>query len=475
MKPRKVRLLAFARRTWVLVAVAVACVALQLGAPRRALAGGDWLTLNDETATRLVADPSVGTGDQQEKDYAWGDVDRDQDTDLVVARKQPFTTSGKRRNVLFLNEGGVLVDRTDTLAPDFLDETNDRDIKLVDVDGDGWLDIVTATTFQEQPRILMNLGEDAGGWLGFAYDPERLPELVTDQQPAVGPHFCGLGVGDVNGDGLPDLYFADYGGIIVGEGNDLNDRLLINNPANPGFFLDETDARTEPAMIQSCFGTHADIADVNGDGFPDVIKTTGVGSSPPGVGCPEVSILYNDGTGVFDFQDTVYSGSAYHAAVADFTHDDRLDLFVVDDGQDAYLVNQGNDAQGRATFSTSSISPPATSGFGGNVTFADMDGDDNLDVLIADVDVDLGSCFDGRNLWILRGTGTGFADGPDDRYSGPEDTNDIAPIDIDGDGALDLVVGSCRSGMKVLMAPNVMIFDDGFESGDTGAWDLTVP
>lgn len=472
MTPPRLRSLVVARRA-PLAATVLACIVLPLGAPRDALAG-DWLTLTEETSTRLVADPSVGTADFEEKDYAWGDIDRDGDTDLVVARKQPFTTTGKRRNVLFLNENGVLVDRTDTLAPDFLDLTNDRDIGLVDVDGDGWLDVVTAPTFQEQPRVLMNLGEVAGQWRGLEWDPTRLPLLETPG--GIGPHFCGLGIGDVNGDDLPDLYFVDYGGTIVGEGNDLNDRLLINNPSNPGFFVDETNARTDNPMVQSCFGTHATIADMNGDTFPDVVKTTGVGSSPPGVGCPEISILYNDGTGVFVFQDPVYDGAPYHAAVADFTHDGRLDIFAVDDGADAYLVNQGNDAQNRAVFTTTDVGPPAGFGFGGNVTFADMDGDHNLDVLIADVDVDLGNCNSTtRNLWILRGNGAGFPGGPNDRWAGPANTNDMAPIDIDGDGALDLVAGSCQTGMRIFMAPNIMIFEDGFESGDTTVWSTTIP
>ena len=67
-----------------------------------------WVDLVDETAARMPAysnDPALSTNDLEEKDYAWGDVDNDGDIDLVVVRKQPFTTTGRRVNVLFMNEG----------------------------------------------------------------------------------------------------------------------------------------------------------------------------------------------------------------------------------------------------------------------------------------------------------------------------------------------------------------------------------
>ena len=98
-------------------------------------------------------------------------------------RKQPFTSTGRRRNVLLMNEDGVLVDRTNELASlsdvpgdeGFLTPTNDRDVVLSDVDGDGWLDIVTSVTLSDgepkhisHPRVYMNLGEDGGTWLGSA-------------------------------------------------------------------------------------------------------------------------------------------------------------------------------------------------------------------------------------------------------------------------------------------------------------------
>jgi hypothetical protein len=148
----------------------------------------------DETAARLVAAAGVGAADPDEKAFAWGDVDHDGDVDLVVARKQPFTTTGKRRNVLLLNESGVLVDRTAQYAAQsdvpldlgFLTPTNDRDILLADLDRDGWLDAVTAATESDgdpqhiaYPRVYVNRGEDAGGWRGFRHEAARIPPMLS--------------------------------------------------------------------------------------------------------------------------------------------------------------------------------------------------------------------------------------------------------------------------------------------------------
>ena len=71
----------------------------------------DWLTFHEDNAY-LVASNQLGLGDTEEKDYAWDDIDQDGDIDLICVRKQPFTSAGRYPNVLFMNEGGVLVDRT---------------------------------------------------------------------------------------------------------------------------------------------------------------------------------------------------------------------------------------------------------------------------------------------------------------------------------------------------------------------------
>lgn len=442
----------------------VAPLALAL-IPAAGWAGGDWVEYTNETATRIVAASGLALTDPEEKDFASGDLDRDGATDLVVVRKLPFTNAGPRRNVLFMNENGVMTDRTDTLAPDFLQATDDRNVEVVDVDGDGWLDVVTAGTFGEMPRVLMNLGDDIGGtWLGLDHDPARIPSLPS------GPKFCGLAAGDVTGDGFPDLYFTDYD-------NTLEDRLFIND--GTGFFSDQTALRLTAGMVSSVFGTDAEIVDVNGDGFNDIVKNNASGSNPPGGFGPNVSVLYNDGIGNFVFRDEIYTDSGYMIAPADFTQDGRVDFFVVDDSQDSYLINLGNDLDGRAEFSTHTVTNSSrTNFFGGNTKFADLDGDGILDVLVADVDTDIPGC--GRQLAALRGQGTPPAISYSDPLNGQSrpwlatGTFDVEPLHIDRDGNLDLWIGTC-TGTLVFMGIGPGIFLDGFESGNTVAWSAAVP
>src|SRR5688572_4498131 len=86
-----------------------------------ATAQAAWVNLSNQTATRMPtgAGQNVAaftTTDPEEKDYAWGDVDRDGDVDLVCVRKEPWTFAGGHRNVLYMNEGGILIDRASTKA-----------------------------------------------------------------------------------------------------------------------------------------------------------------------------------------------------------------------------------------------------------------------------------------------------------------------------------------------------------------------
>ena len=49
-----------------------------------------------------------------EKDFAWGDFDKDGDQDVICMRTFPGSIQGGFRDILFMNESGVLVDRKKT-------------------------------------------------------------------------------------------------------------------------------------------------------------------------------------------------------------------------------------------------------------------------------------------------------------------------------------------------------------------------
>ena len=428
-----------------------------------ALTGG-FGNFTNQTNQRLVCDPALGISDVEEKDYAWGDVDLDGDIDLVCVRKQPFTSEGRNINVLFMNEGGNLVDRTAEYATatdvagdnGFLTPTNDRDVILHDLDSDGWLDMITVTTLTDNstkalshPRIYMNLGEIDGIWQGFRFENDRIPEMHS----TAGPRFCSLAVGDISGDGHPDLYFGDYDS---GSSQifDFNNRLLIND--GNAFFTDESTQRMTSEMLESAFGAASQIIDMNGDGVLDIVKQTSL--NPP----QHVAITYNDpnNEGYFNGYDIIDQQAPYFVTCGDLNGDGRPDMVVVDDASDTYYINTGNGGDGFANFD--SITLENSNGFGGNAIIRDLNNDGLQDVIVTDVDVDISGCT--RTTLIYRNLGDAPNITLDEQNVGISDSelqgvHDVAVFDINGDGWLDMVMGRCDSTeIWIQDAPTGVIF-----------------
>ena len=464
-------------RSLPLVTLGAAAVLL-VAAEARAQFNVQWVGFTNESTRRIYATPGLGLSDPEEKEYAWGDVDNDGDIDLVVVRKQPGTTAGKKPNVLFMNEDGALVDRSAKYASDtdvpgdlgFLTPTNDRDVKLADFNADGWLDIATGVTISDgspkpvsHPRIYINKGASGGQWLGFKFEQERSPQLYvlnSDGTPNfTKPYpgrFCSLAVGDADDDGDLDIHLGDYDG--EPSGFDINDRLWIND--GNGFFSDSWQQRMNAQMTVSGFSAASEIADMNGDGINDVV-TQEAGS---------FSIAYNKGPDPvpFDLFDTPHGMSTYFVSVADLNNDNKLDAITSEDGQDRYLLNQGNDALGMVNFGPANTfqfpvgAGYGDDGFGSQSVSSDLDNDGWLDVLIADVDVDVPFCSSRLHIYHnLGGTPGGFVTlreeaqqaGANSGWKGavgvmPGDISGsyyAAPFDLDNDGDKDMVVGRCNS------------------------------
>ena len=460
------------------------------------LASAQWVTYVNETSTRLNVASSLVVNDNLEKDFIWGDFDRDGDTDLVCMRKFPGSIQGGFRDILMMNEAGVLVDRTIEYgsaadvagSTGMMDAANDRDVKAYDVDNDGWLDLITATTMSDQvstmlgqPRVYRNLGNNAAGaWLGFRFEDGRIPQLFSATGATSNPRFCDAAIGDFTGDGYVDIFFTDYdtpetsGTVCIdlnqdgdttdagecqaspGEtaGNDFNNKFLINQgAASPGFFTDTMTTRMTTTQLAAAFGNSALAADLNADGRLDIVRVNTL------TGGQDVATIYSrpDGLGAsFLGPDQAVAGAPYFIDHGDLNGDGRIDLLVVDDGQDKVLINTGNGADGFANFTAYTMTDSLNE-FGNTTRLADLDNDGRLDAIITDVDADLPSFCPstGRRTHIYRNTGVVGGLLLDEQglllpLANQSALFDAAVFDIDGNGWLDIVVGRC-GGIDVFM------------------------
>jgi hypothetical protein len=448
------------------------------------LAAADWVAFTNQTATRLVGDPTVTVSDTAQKAYAWGDVDLDGDFDLVVARKFRIDP-GKRPNVLFINENGTLTDRTEEFATDsavdgdlgFHTPTDDSDAILVDVDLDGWLDIVTAVGQSPDdpehigyPRVYRNKGcagacKGTEEWLGFRYGPTRIPSMLSASgQPGFNPCFSHVEAGDLNGDGYPELWFPDRDIPGCFQSADFNAKLLLNlGETNPGHFVDVSEATLPASFLWAQHPASGWIIDTNGDGLNDVVRQEQ----------SAIDIAYNSPSDPFDTIASAYTGLTYYVSTGDLNNDGRLDMAVSEDGDDSYLLNVETSSDGIASFIAFTYSfshsgsggPASDDGFGSNNYVADLNRDGWNDVLITDVDIDVAGC--DRRMHIYRNQGGSPGDhvvleeqttgsGCETSNGNPpscrvatipvnrlEGVHDVAIFDIDGDDWPDMVVGRC--------------------------------
>ena len=466
----------------------ISVLSVGLGAVASAQFNNEWVSYRRVDARMSVA-PTAVSSTNDEVDFAWADLDRDGWTDLVAVRKEPVSTPGKRTNMLFMNESGILVNRTVQFASNsdvpgdlgFLTPTNDRDVEIVDVDGDGWLDVVTAPTYSDgdpkhigHPRVYMNLGNSGlGAWAGLRHEDSRIPQMLTAGGASGQPSFCSVGSGDVDGDGDADLYFGDYD---RGSQWDYNDRLLIND--GTGVFTDETFARLSPAMTDASFRMATEIVDLTMDGFGDLV------ADQQGL----VQACYKTLTpGFYTIREEPYSGAAYHVSTGDLNNDGRPDLLISDDASDRVRYNLSTDAFGRAVFGPAmnfTFLSGGDDGFGGTNLIADLDGDGWADALISDVDVDISGC--SRRLHIYHNPGgsvgaqiqlveerqqaSGGWLGVKGMQTGDlSGSYDIAVFDIDNDGHNDIINGRC-AGTFVWMNSPYDTASDRTLNGNFGGW-----
>lgn len=188
--------------------------------------------------------------------------------------------------------------------------------------------------------------------------------------------------------------------------------------------------------------TDVDLVDVDADTDLDLFVAEGTDSPEPRPN----RLLRNDGRGVFvDVSATALPSTApansTKADFADVDGDGDLDAIVANLGPEQLLLNDGTgtfvDGSGRLP-----LAPPLFEDITADARFADLDEDGDLDVLLANENPFNPSPAGGaqNRVWINDGSAT-FSDETASRLPAATDQSAaMLPGDVDGDGDVDLVV-----------------------------------
>ena len=303
-----------------------------------------------------------------------------------------------------------------------------QSIRIADVNADGKLDIVVANWWDTN-----NIGV-VGILLGNG-DGTFQPAVTYETGGA--PNYS-LVVADVNGDGKLDLIVSSCAASAstCGSAQGVVSVLLGNG--------DGTFQHALSYGSGAPVGAHVAVADVNGDGKPDLIATNYQGEAN---GDGTVAVLLGNGNGTFQSPVLYDSGApgANSLTVADVNGDGALDLLVANGcfeyctgGLESLTVLSVLLGNGDGTFQ-----PPATYATGGKnsgwVSVADLNGDGKLDAVLSSLNIFIPNGI----VSVLLGKGDGTFQ-PAVRYdSGGYAAPELALADVNGDGRLDIIVDDC--------------------------------
>ena len=349
------------------------------------------------------------------------------------------------------------------------------DVALVDVDGDGDLDAVLAVEMSAN-RLYINDGQGHFTWkqgaLGTkAHDTEHVlsadfnrdgyPDLIfvaeedhahqlflggpggvftdaSDRLPKMSEG-NGLAVGDVNGDGLPDIVIGNSAEERPGKPRASGQNFLwLNDPKQPGTFIDATAThlpayeddtqdialadvdgdgdldmvvanesppnrlllndgkghfREAPKALQLLTPLETrevHVFDANGDGRPDILFLNLTSNNKKWDKDPQARLLINKGRGKFRDETKTRLPenrfSSWGGMVMDFNHDGHPDLIVgaidVPGFKPLQLRAYANDGKGRFSDVTATVMPAATVGRSWSMAKGDVNGDGVEDLFV---------------------------------------------------------------------------------------------
>jgi FG-GAP-like repeat/Bacterial Ig-like domain (group 3)/FG-GAP repeat len=278
-----------------------------------------------------------------------------------------------------------------------------------DFDGDGKLDLAIANSTANSVTVL--LGNGAGGFAAAAGSPF-----------AVGNAPQSLVTGDFNGDGKLDLAIVNFGDntvtVMLGTGTGQ----FTAGPGSP------IPVGTAPVFVAS--------ADFNGDNKADLIVANS--------GDNTLTVLFGDGAGFFTVAPAspiALAATPQSLALGDLNKDGNQDIVVVNSSARNVAILLGD---GTGHFHAPAVATVAVGSLPLAAAVADMNGDGNMDILVAN---------SGDNtVSELLGDGTGaFTVATGSPFSVGSKPSSLAVVDFNGDGLADIITANATNNNVTLL------------------------
>jgi hypothetical protein len=262
---------------------------------------------NTSTGLNISFAPKIDyAADNGPYTVAVGDIDGDGKPDMIVANNGSDTISFYKNT----SSAGII-----SFAPkiDFKAGTNPYSIAIRDLDNDGKPDIAVTTQGSSSALLVMQ-NTTLGGVVSF--------NTAINVAALAGPFI--VSIGDLDGDGIPDLAVASSGNSSI---------IVVKNVSTPGNFSFDTPQSFATGTYPDCVA----LSDLDGDGKPDMISCNRNSNN--------ISVLRNTSTaGNISFDSHVdYAAGAVpiFTAAADLDGDGRADIVCANSSAD-YVSIFGN-------------------------------------------------------------------------------------------------------------------------------------